>query len=289
MRIIIGVVLLLLTQPNVGLTAAPFPAVGKEFKDCSDCPIMVMLPQQSFMMGAPETETAKEPFDGPQHKVTISYPIAVGKFEVTYADWDACRIDGGCARVPREACRIEMGCTPTQQLTSERHRMPVTDISWFDALEYVKWLSTKTGGTYRLLTEAEWEYAARGGAKTTYPWGEKVKRSNANYGMDKCCGPQIEGDDKWELSSPVGTFKPNGFGIYNVAGNVWEWTQDCWNDTHADAPTDGSAREAGLCHLHVIKGGSWASLPQRLRPAFRQATAAVDRDNFIGFRIARVN
>ena len=290
MRIILGVCLsLLFGLPVSGFAATALPAPGKEFKDCADCPTMVVLPQQSFLMGAPTDEPGKEPNDGPQHKVTIAYPVAVGKFEVTYAEWDACRLDSGCTRVPRDACRVEMGCTPEQRITRERHRMPVTDISWIDVQSYLTWLTAKTGATYRLLSEAEWEYAARAGSKTTYAWGKTATRRQANYGMDKCCGPAMADEDTWELSAPSGTFPANAFGLHDFAGNVWEWTQDCWNDTHADSPANGSARETGNCNARTIRGGSWASMPQRIRPAFRQGTAAVDRDNFIGFRVARTN
>jgi len=288
MRIILGVCFsLMLGLSGASHAASRLPAAGKDFKDCADCPAMVVLPQKSFMMGAPDNETGKEPFDGPQRKVTIAYPVAVGKFEITNAEWEACLRDGGCTRVPRPACRAEMGCTPYPMEAADRPHMPVTDISWIDAQGYVRWLSAKTGATYRLLTEAEWEFAARAGAKTAYAWGDTATRHYANYGMDKCCGPQIDGDDKWELLSPVGSFPANAYGVYDLAGNTWAWVPDCWDENPATGPIDGSAREVPDCHERIMRGGSWASLPQRIRPAFRQGSAAIDRDNFIGFRVAR--
>ena len=269
--------------------ATPLYKAGTEFKDCADCPVMVVLPQQSFMMGSPDNEPGRESFDGPQRKVTIAYGLAVGKFEVTRAEWQACLQEGGCTRVPREECRAELGCTAKPDDSIDRGTFPVSDVNWNDAQTYVKWLSVKTGETYRLLSEAEWEYAARGNTSTTYSWGDKAARKFANYGMDSCCGPFASGEDTWELSSPVGNFPANGFDLHDMAGNVWEWVEDCWNENPATGPIDGSAREKPECRLRIMRGGSWASLPQRMRPAFRQGTGAGERDNYIGFRVARSN
>lgn len=268
--------------------AARLPKAGTAFKDCADCPVMVVLPQKkTFMMGAPADEPDREPFDGLPRKVTIAYPLAVGKFEVSEAEWQACLKDGGCTRVPRAECRLEQGCKPKPEDPTDRSLFPVNDINWSEAQTYVKWLSAKTGQTYRLLSEAEWEFAARGGAKTTYAWGKQAGRAFANYGMETCCGPYAGGEDKWELASPVGSFPANGFGLYDMAGNVWEWVADCWEES--PGPVNGSAREKPNCRMRMTRGGSWATLPQRMRPAFRQGTGAGERDNFIGFRVARAN
>ncbi len=260
---------------------------GTVFKDCADCPVMVVLPQRSFLMGAPDNEPSREPYDGPQRKVSISYALAVGKFEITHGEWQACLNDGGCARVPRQECRAELGCKPRPGDPTDRGPYPVDDLNWNEAQGYVKWLSAKTGKTYRLLSEAEWEYAARGGASTTYSWGDQATRAFANYGMDACCGPYASGEDKWELASPVGSFPANGFGLYDMAGNVWEWVEDCWDENPLSGPVDGSARQKPNCRMRMTRGGSWTSLPQRLRPAFRQGTGAGERDPYIGFRVAR--
>jgi len=268
---------------------APTVAAAKSFKDCDDCPMMVELPyEKSFMAGAPDTEKDREPYDGPQRSVTIAYPLAMGKFEVTHGEWEACRKDKGCTHAPRQECRIDLGCTPKPTDSQDRSKMPVTDVSWNDAQAYVRWLSAKTGKTYRLPTEAEWEYAARGGATTRYSWGEAITRAHANYGMDVCCGPHISGEDKWDLSAPVGSFPANGFGLHDLAGNAWEWVDDCWDENPSTGPVDGSARQMPGCRVRIMRGGSWASLPQRLRSAFRQGTGGNDRGPSHGFRVARV-
>ena len=288
MRLMIFLAAVCVSLTGFAAQAAPLFKPGTEFRDCADCPVMRVLPQsKTFMMGAADKEPGREPYDGPKRKVTIDYALAVGKFEVTAAEWQACLDDGGCSRVPREECRPDVGCVTKPEYPADRGNYPVGDINWGEAQTYVTWLSTKTGQHYRLLSEAEWEFAARGGTSTTYPWGDKAARKYANYGMDTCCGPFASGEDKWELSSPVGSFPANAFGLYDMAGNVWEWVEDCWDD--APGPVDGSAREKPNCRMRMARGGSWATLPQRIRPAFRQGTGAGERGNYIGFRVARTD
>jgi formylglycine-generating enzyme required for sulfatase activity len=161
--------------------------------------------------------------------------------------------------------------------------MPVINVTWYDAGRYAAWLSRMTGRPYRLLTEAEWEYAARAGTKTTYYWGDDIGTANAN-----CRGCGTQWDDK--KTSPVGSFKPNAFGLYDMAGNVWQWLQDCYYDSYTGAPSDGSARlveRRGENCLRVTRGGSWGYLPPFQRAANRVGFAAVDRDPVLGFRLAR--
>ncbi len=248
---------------------------GTEFRDCAECPVMVVLPKASFMMGSPEEEKGRSKNEGPQRKVTIAYPLAVGKFEVTFDEWDACLAEAGC-RGRR-----------TERQGKERGQRPVTHVDWNDAQAFVKWLAAKTKMKYRLLSEAEWEYAARAGASTQYTWGAAPDRARANYGMDECCGGFVSGSDVWELAAPVGSFPPNAFGLHDLHGNLWEWVQDCWDENPATGPIDGGAREAGDCGLRIMRGGSWASMPVRIRAAFRDAFGPSDNDNFIGFRVAR--
>jgi formylglycine-generating enzyme required for sulfatase activity len=166
--------------------------------------------------------------------------------------------------------------------------MPVTDVSWFHAQAYAAWLSQKTGAKYRLLTEAEWEYAARAGARTTYAWGDKASHTQANYGLDECCGGLATGPDKWELSAPVGSFSANRFGLHDLSGNVWEWVEDCWEEA-APRPIDGSAHEAPNCQIRIMRGGSWASLPVKIRPGHREPNHPGDVGEFLGFRVARTD
>ena len=163
------------------------------------------------MMGSAPDEPGRGETEGPQHLVTISRPFAVGKYEVTFDEWSACVGDGGCVRRPRD-------------WGWGRGDRPVIDVSWDDAQQYVRWLGARTGGDYRLLTEAEWEYAARGGTDTAYWWGARVGHGNANCDG---CGSQWDGKE----TAPVGQFDPNPFGLYDTVGNVREWVEDCWHDS----------------------------------------------------------
>ena len=157
---------------------------------------------------------------------------------------------------------------------------PVIRVSWSDVQAYVAWLSGKTGEAYRLLSEAEWEYAARAGTTTRYHWGDDIGRNRANCVGDRC-------GDSWEFTAPVGSFGANGFGLHDVHGNVWEWVEDCWNGSYAGAPSDGSAWESGNCDRRVLRGGSWVNIPRDLRAAVRGRIDTGDRSSISGFRVAR--
>ena len=194
--------------------------------------------------------------------MTLAQPFAVGKYEVTFAEWDACRREGGCSRNPGDG-----GWGGSR---------PVINVGWDDARAYANWLSRKTGKSYRLLSEAEWEYTARGGTQTRYSWGNEVGRNRAN--CDGC-------GSRWdvEMTAPVGSFSANEFGLYDMHGNVWEWTQDCWNDSYSGAPGDGRAWETGDCGSRVVRGGSWSSGPWFLRAAVRYGYTTVFRYYYCGF------
>ena len=237
---------------------------GTVFRDCQACPEMVAVPAGSFMMGSPEAAA-----EMPIHRVTIAEPLAVGKYEVTFAEWDACVADGGC-----------YGHRPDDKGWGRENR-PVMNVSWNHAQTYVMWLSENTGKTYRLLSEAEWEYVARAGSGTRkYSWGNEVGRNRAN--CTKCWS-------RWDgkQTAPVGSFAANAFGLHDVHGNVWEWGQDCWNGTYAGAPADGSAREQGDCNSRVLRGGSWGNDPWFLRSAGRNGLTTGYRSDGIGVRVAR--
>ena len=220
------------------------------------------------MMGSPPSEEGRGDDEGPVHRVTISEPFAVGVYEVTFEEWDACVSGGGCG-----------GYRPEGWGRSSR---PVINVSWDDAQAYVAWLSGKTGEAYRLLSESEWEYAARAGTTTRYHWGDDVGRNRANC-VDDYCG------DSWEFTAPVGSFGANGFGLHDILGNVREWVEDCWNGSYAGAPSDGSAWESGDCDRRVLRGGSWYDDgPWVLRAAGRDWNVTGDRyDGYGGFRVAR--
>jgi formylglycine-generating enzyme required for sulfatase activity len=261
-------------KPAVGIFQKP--AVGDTLQDCANCPEMVVVPAGRFMMGSPSDEPERSNDEGPQHHVTIAKPFAVGKYAVTFAEWDVCVADGGCG-----------GYKPEDQGWGRADR-PVINVNWDDAKAYVKWLSGKTGKTYRLLSEAEREYVARAGTTTPFWWGSSITPIQANY--DGSVNPYKGGGKKGEYRQrtvPVKSFTPNRWGLYQVHGNVWEWTEDCWNANYDDAPTDGSANTAGDCNNRVVRGGSWIDSPRTLRAAFRLGNATDFRNNNLGFRVAR--
>jgi formylglycine-generating enzyme required for sulfatase activity len=237
---------------------------------------MVVVPAGSFTMGSPSSEAGRESDEGPEHQVTIANAFAVGKFEVTFAEWDACLSDGACD-----------GYEPSDSGWGKGNR-PVIHVSWNDAQSYLTWLSRKTGKQYRLLSESEWEYAARAGTTTPFHWGDTASHDNANYGNDVCCMGLAKGPDMWENTSPVGSFPPNAFGLYDMSGNVWEWTADCQNKGYDGAPSDGAAWSTGDCSMHVMRGGSWFSDPAFARSAIRDWDTSESRNYDGGFRVARV-
>jgi formylglycine-generating enzyme required for sulfatase activity len=237
------------------------------FRECTRaCPEMIVLSAGTFTMGSPPTEQGHYDNEGPQREIMIAKRFAVSKFDVTFADWDACVSLGGCHQVSDSGMGYDT--------------KPVINISWDDAQQYVAWLSKMTGKHYRLLTEAEWEYAARGGGTTAYYWGEEIGKRNANCNG---CGSRWEG----ELTAPVGSFAANQLGLYDMAGNVWQWTEDCYHHDYNGAPTDGSAWISGDCGRRVVRGGAWDSSPQLLRSAVREGNSSERRVSNLGFRIGR--
>jgi formylglycine-generating enzyme required for sulfatase activity len=268
-----------LGRPNLAF-APPEPPKkpGERFRDCPECPEMVVLPAGRFRMGAAAGDAGASDDERPQRTVSLPKDFAVGRFEVTFAEWDACVRGGGCN-----------GYRPDDRGWG-RERQPVINVSWLDAQAYVQWLNslpTKGRGKYRLMSEAEWEYAARAGTSTAYPWGEAASHDFANYGAEECCSGLAFGRDMWEFTAPIESFPANAFGLHDMQGNVWEWTEDCWNGSYADAPTDGSAWRQGDCNYRVLRGGSWSSYSLYLRSAFRYRFDTSVRVNFFGFRVAR--
>jgi formylglycine-generating enzyme required for sulfatase activity len=256
------------------LAAAPeiwrVPGAVTEFKDCAGCPHMMIIPAGEFTMGSPPAEQQAEA----QHRVTIATPFAVSKFEITFDDWDVCVRDGGCDK------------TRPNDESWGRGRHPVIHMSFDTAKTYVTWLSRKTGKTYRLLTEAEWEYAARAGTTTTFAFGDTISPSSANYNASTDgSGPSEENRQK---TLPVGSFPPNAFGLHDMHGNVSEWVEDCFhNDYTEKAPADGSAWVEGNCTGRVLRGGSWEDSDAELRSAARVGEYRYNSSYVDGFRIAR--
>jgi formylglycine-generating enzyme required for sulfatase activity len=223
------------------------------------CTDMVVVRSGKFMMGE----------GGDRHEVIIAKPFAVSRFAVTFDQWDACVEGGGCDNYrPSDA-------------TWGRGTRPVIYVNWYDAQQYVDWLNRMVGAkTYRLLSEAEFEYVARAGSTTRYPWGDDIGENNANCAR---CGSE------WDNTAPVGSFKANDFGLYDMQGNVWQWVEDCWHDDYKGAPNNGTPWKTA-CSVGdhpVVRGGSWSSDPVNLRSAFRYRVAPVDRGNDLGFRVGR--
>ncbi|MDB5460033.1 MAG: hypothetical protein JWO72_1774 [Caulobacteraceae bacterium] len=245
-----------------------------EIVDCPDCPDMVVIPAGQYTMGSPVSEPNRVGTEQ-QRRVTIAYPFAVGRFDVTFDEWNACVRDGGCG-----------GYTPNDQGWG-RGRRPVINVSWDDAQAYVAWLSRKTGHVYRLLSQNEWEYAARAGTTTAFYFGDKISPSLANYdGTYAYPNNTLVNGLNRKKTTPVGSFQPNGFGLNDMAGNVWQWTQDCWSDYYS-GPVDGAATTNGDCGRRALRGGSWGGNPGNLRSADRLRNSTGSRIYDIGFRVAR--
>jgi formylglycine-generating enzyme required for sulfatase activity len=265
------------------------PGSGITFKDCPNCPEMVAIPAGEFIMGASRDEevaTSRED----QVPVAIREPFAAGRFAVTRGEFAAFvaatdhRIDPGCYRLPepkRDANRNWRSPGFTQD---DRH--PVVCVSFEDAKAYAAWLTASTGKTYRLLSEAEREYVTRAGSNTPFWWGSAISSDRANYDGSISYGAGGKGEAR-NATLPVDSFGANPWGLYNVHGNVWDWTADCWNEKNAGNPGDGSARTTGDCGLRVLRGASFANAPHTLRAARRMSEPFGSRVVTIGFRVAR--
>ena len=257
--------------------------VGRRFRDCVGCPELVVVAPGSYRMGSPSGEAGRGDAEGPVHRVSIGEALAVGVYEVTFEEWDACARDGGCG-----------GYRPDDEGWG-RGRRPVINVSWEDAQAYVSWLRRKTGKGYRLLSESEWEYVARAGTRSARYWGEGERGQCRNVnGADESAKRRYSGltwatscDDGYVHTSPVGSFEANGYGMHDVLGNVLEWVEDCWNESYEGAPGDGSAWTRGDCGERVLRGGSWFNGPWVLRSANRYGGTAGNRLSGIGFRIVR--
>jgi formylglycine-generating enzyme required for sulfatase activity len=237
------------------------PDPGEIFRDCNDCPELVVVPPGDFVMGSNDT-----PYEKPERTIAIRRSFAIGRREVTFAEWDLCADAGACKHRPDDH-------------GWGRGDRPVINVSWDDAKLYVAWLSQKTGQRYRLPTEAEWEYAARAGTKSPFWWGRDAGAARAQ--CDGCGSPAIR------QTSPAAAFRPNGFGLYDTAGNAAEWVEDCWNDSYRNAPKDAAAWTSGDCHLRVLRGGAFASKPPDIRSSARFRYDSDVRYYANGFRIVR--
>lgn len=234
---------------------------GEIFRDCGDCPELVVVPPGDFVMGSSDT-----PYEKPEHMIAIKRPFAIGRREVTFAEWDQCADAGACKHRPDDH-------------NWGRGDRPVINVSWDDAKLFVGWLSQKTGQKYRLPSEAEWEYAARAGTKTPFWWGRDAGSGHAQ--CDTCGSPTRQ------QAVAVGSFRPNGFGLYDTAGNAAEWVEDCWNENYRNAPKDAVAWTSGDCRLRVLRGGNFTSKASEVRSAARFRYDADVRYYANGFRVVR--
>lgn len=281
--------------------AAQAPKAGKVFRDCPSCPEMVVIPSGSFDMGSPGSEAGRDKDEGPVHRVNVA-SFALGKSEITrgqfaafvnetnYSTDDKCwTLEGGKYEEHSGRNWRELGYPQ-----DDEH--PVACVNWNDAKAYTEWVSSKTGKQYRLPTEAEWEYAARGNTSTARYWGgnpdEACGYANA---ADKTAQAQIHGAPSWSVynctdgfayTAPVGSFKANAFGLNDMLGNVWEWTEDSYHDSYNGAPADGSAWQ-GDGAKRVLRGGSWNNAPRNVRAAIRNRYKPAIRFSSFGFRLAR--
>jgi formylglycine-generating enzyme required for sulfatase activity len=243
--------------PTPPLTRQP----GDVIRDCASCPEMIVLPGGLFLMGSPATEAGRARDEGPQREVSIA-PFAIGKYEITFAQWDACLAGGGCN-----------GFSPPDRGWGRGNR-PVTGVSWEDAQAYLDWLNTQAGGLrYRLASEAEWEYAARAGQTGAYTYGPRVTATQATF--------------RARQTTPVGEHEANAFTLFDMHGNVGEWVEDCYAPTYELAPIDGAAVQSDECGRRVYRGGGYTDQATVLRAAARRAAAPALRQPSVGFRVVR--
>ncbi len=234
---------------------------GDIFRDCDDCPELVVTPPGDFVMGSGDT-----PYEKPERTISMSRPFAIGRREVTFAEWDQCADAGACKYRPDDH-------------GWGRGDRPVINVSWDDTKPYLAWLSQKTGQKYRLPSEAEWEYAARAGTRTPFWWGRDVGTGHAQ--CETCGSPT------GQKIVPTSSFRPNGFGLYDTAGNAAEWVEDCWNDNYRNAPKDGTAWTSGDCRLRVLRGGNFVSKANEVRSSARFRYDVDVRYYANGFRVVR--
>ena len=290
---LIIIAVLTIAAGSTACTKAADPA-GKVFRDCATCPEMVIIPPGTFIMGSPETEKDRDADEG-QHTVVIAYSFAVSKGPITWDQWDACVRDGVCDGSSVEAAlRLDRDGKLIQNYVEHvRGNHPVVGVSWWDAQAYIHWLNSKIGkDKYRLLSESEFEYAARANSTMVYWWGNEPSHEYANYGKDAGpdLGGMIEGHDQWENStSPVCSFPTNAFGLCDMYGNVYQWVEDCYESEGARLPADGSAAKSGNCAVRGFRSNSFESNAKTLRSANRAYVYEPNTRgrNYLGFRVAK--
>ena len=249
------------------------------FRDCDDgCPQMALIPPGKFLMGSEASDKEAKVNEKPRHAVEIAYAFAVGAYEVTLAEWEACVNEGGCSSVPLE-----------RHGESDDGKRPVTHVTWHEANAYTEWLSGRTGMDYRLPSESEWEYVARANTTTPYYSGVAITSKQANFDgrYDWRVGSALTANVYVGRTLEVGLLEPNAFGLHDVHGNAGEWTLDCYVSHYRGASEDGRPRDTESCVRRVVRGGSWKDKPWDIRSARRQANVPDERSSQIGFRVLR--
>lgn len=301
---VLGLGVLLASCASSGAGVAQNPTTpGSAFRDCADCPEMVVIPAGRFVMGSATSEPVRDMDEGPQREVTIGSPIAVSRFEVTRGQFRQFTQESGYKAAANcsvfTGARSERVATKSWEDTNfpQTDAHPVSCITWLDAKTYVAWIAAKTGKSYRLLTEAEWEFAARAGSAGKYSYGEDANELCAYGNIADDTARAAGGLATWTYSqcqdgfglgtAPVGTFKPNAFGLHDMHGNVWEWVEDCARDTYQGAPVDGSAYVTPDCPARVDRGGAFYNNRGTNRSAERAFYPPTGNSGNIGFRLAR--
>ena len=285
---------------------------GTIFRDCADCPEMVVVPPGTSLMGSTFADDQREgpspyaQYEKPPHAISIAKKFAVGKFEVTRAQYALFAAETN--RAPGEKCvswNVELGKIQFMEGKSWRDpgfpqedNHPVVCLNWPDAHDYAAWLAQKTGKPYRMITEAEWEYAARAGSAGIRPWGDSMAetctyasvsentRADAHKTLARDDATIFPCKDGYVWTAPVGRFKPNGFGLYDMIGNAWEWLEDCFHPNYVGAPSDGTAWVSDKCEQRVSRSGSWRSVPALVRTARRAWDPIAARTSILGTRVA---
>lgn len=268
---------------------------GSEFRECRNCPTMIVIPAGEFLMGSPPSEPERRENEK-QRRITFARPFAMSTTPVTWDQWEACARDRWCETYAiEEALRLNMDGSRNENYRDfGRGNRPAVGMSWHDAQNFVGWLNWKTGSddAYSLPSEAQWEYAARAGSTTAFPWGNELDYNYGNFGKrDQGLGGHVEGRDQWmDETSPVASFPPNAWGLYDMHGNIFEWTEDCFEQDLSQAPVDGSANKRGDCTVRVFRAGTYTSNPYMQRSARRGAPypATTRGRNYLGFRVVKI-
>lgn len=291
--IIFGVFVVMMILTRHTLLAQSGYVEGDIIQECSNCPEMIVLPSGSFVMGSPGNEALRRDNE-PQMEVTFAAPFAMSSTPVTWDQWEACVRDTWCDGIAvEESLRLQVNGEPNPGYQGQsRGNRPVVGVSWYDAQHFVGWLNNKTGNdTYSLPSEAQWEYGARAGTTSAFPWGDEIDYNYGNFGLrDEGLGGMAEGRDIWvDELSPVKSFAPNAFGLYDMHGNVFEWTEDCYEVDRAHTPSDGSPNKDGNCANRVFRSGTFLSNPYMQRSARRGAPYpnTLRGRNYLGFRVVR--